>query len=711
MGVNYDDSSIGQLIGADRIRTRPASMLGSSSLDGAKHGFTEIYGNSLDEHSAGFGKQLDIKYYKDASVSVRDYGRGVPLGWNNNEKIRNWNWHTIYNELYAGGKYETNQEALSKIKDWSNFDATQFSYLYSVGLNGLGAASTQYTSEYFVVKSYRDGKCTSRSFERGIPLVNGKPFDMFTATQEEIESIPEEICDTDEPNGTFVHWKPDDSVFDGTDMGADWLFETCKDIAGVAGITLVFENECTGEKVTIQGGTLRDVVESHGGDSLVRNEDGDFVTLTGNNFTHGTIKVEGKPYIYVCECEVVISFTKSEIPHACYHNLVRMKDGMQYEGIRDALFAFLQERGRVEGLKISNKDYMDFFQVVVSTKSNYASFRNQTKDAVDDVFIYTIVKETVLDKLRVEFGKRNAALLKVVNQILEETRTRITTEAYREVVKKSAKIKKEKLPDKFASCDAYEQKRYSEVELWITEGDSAKGSVKDARSKAFQAVFAIRGKGLNVAKASIKKILENKEIRGIFRILGVGFDINVKGETLFDINDLKVGKIIIATDADEDGYQIRVLVFLIFYVLAPKLLTGGYVYIAESPRFGIDLTDGTRLYARNDAHRDQIKAEYGSRVKRIERYKGLGEVDAEVLRETTVAPEHRTLIPVTVDFNNETERELIDALFGADKYGQRKAIISAVLGSNVMDMIEDNALLLDEIEDSDIEDETEYEVV
>ena len=252
MGVNYDDSSIGQLIGADRIRTRPASMLGSSSLDGAKHGFTEIYGNSLDEHSAGFGKQLDIKYYKDASVSVRDYGRGVPLGWNNNEKIRNWNWHTIYNELYAGGKYETNQEALSKIKDWSNFDATQFSYLYSVGLNGLGAASTQYTSEYFVVKSYRDGKCTSRSFERGIPLVNGKPFDMFTATQEEIESIPEEICDTDEPNGTFVHWKPDDSVFDGTDMGADWLFETCKDIAGVAGITLVFENECTGEKVTIQ---------------------------------------------------------------------------------------------------------------------------------------------------------------------------------------------------------------------------------------------------------------------------------------------------------------------------------------------------------------------------------------------------------------------------------------------------------------------------
>lgn len=198
MSQVYDDSSIDQLLGAERIRKRPASMLGSSGLAGARHGFTEIYGNALDEHSAGYGNRLDVVYYKDGSISLRDYGRGVPLGWNDKDKIKNWNWHIIYNELYGGGKYETNQEALKAITDWDSFDPTAFNYLFSVGLNGLGAASTQYTSEFFEVKSYRDGKCTSRSFERGIPLVNGKQFDMFSATQEEIEAIPEEIVDTDE---------------------------------------------------------------------------------------------------------------------------------------------------------------------------------------------------------------------------------------------------------------------------------------------------------------------------------------------------------------------------------------------------------------------------------------------------------------------------------------------------------------------------------
>lgn len=711
MSVTYNDDSIEKLVGAERIRTRPASMLGSSKLAGSRHGFTEIYGNVLDEHTAGYGDKIVVKYYKDGSVSVRDYGRGVPLGWNNNPKIKNWNWHTIYNELYAGGKYNTNQEALSKVTDWSNFNATDFSYLYSVGLNGLGAASTQYTSRFFVVKSYRDGKCTSRSFERGIPLVNGEPFDMFSASQEEIEAIPEEICDTDEPNGTFIHWLPDDEVFDEIDMGGDWIFDTCKDISGVAGIKLIFENEKTGEKIVLEHGDLISLVKEHGGDSLIRDENDEVPVLTAHNFTHGTIKVEGKPFIFVCECDVVVSFTKSEVPHSCYHNMVKMNEGVQYDAIRDALYTFLSDRGRGEGLKINIKDYTDAFQIIVSTKSNYASFRGQTKDGVDDSFIYSIVRDTLLNKFQIEFGKRNPALLSVVDSILEETRTRIRTEEYRNIVKSSTKIKKEKLPDKFASCEAYEQKRYEEVELWITEGDSAKGAVKDARSRVFQAVFAIRGKGLNVAKASLKKILANKEIRGIFSILGVGFDINVKGETLFDIRDLKVGKIIIATDADEDGYQIRVLLFLVFYTLAPKLLTEGKVFIAESPRFGIDLTDGTRIYAMDDAHRDRIKQEYGGRVKRIERYKGLGEAGAEVLRDTTVNPANRTLVPVTVDLQNETERALIDALFGADKYNQRKAIISTVLGSNVMDMLEDNALLIGEIDDEEMEDETDYEVV
>lgn len=711
MSKTYDDSSIDQLLGAERIRRRPASMLGSSGLAGARHGFTEIYGNALDEKSAGFGTRLDVKYYADGSVSLRDYGRGVPLGWNNNDKIKNWNWHIIYNELYAGGKYDTNQEQLAKITDWNAFDPTAFNYLFSVGLNGLGAASTQYTSEFFEVRSYRNGKCTSRSFKRGIPLVNGEPFDMFSATQEEIEAIPEEIANSDEPDGTFIHWKPDDTVFEDINIGSDWLLDTCKDVAGVAGIELHFEDELTGKNIVIPAGTLKDIVIDHAGNSLITDEDDNPILLDCANFSHGKIKVEGKDFIYVCKCDISFGFTKSEVQPSCYHNSVKMISGRQYEAVQDALSAFMVERGRALGVKVDRKDYMDVLGVAVSTYSNHASFRNQTKDAVDDMFIYSIVKDTLLNKLQVEFGKGNPAVTEMVKRVIDEAVNRIQTEELRDIARKAAKVKKEKAPEKFVSCDAYEEKNWAEVELWITEGDSAAGSVKNARNSKFQAIYPIRGKGLNVAKAGIKKVLANKEIREIFAILGTGFDLNIRGEKFFNLDDLKVGKIIIATDADEDGYQIRVLLFLTFYKLAPQLITSGRVFIAETPRFGLDLTDGTRVYAKDDVMRDELIKKYAGRITRIARYKGLGEVDAEILRETTVHPATRNLVPVNCDLQNQVECDLIDALFGADKFNQRKSIISTVLGANVTDMLDDNALLLGEIEDSDIDDGIEYEEV
>lgn len=712
MSQVYDDSSIALLKGATRIRMRPASMLGSSGLAGARHGFTEIYGNALDEHAAGYGDRLDVRYHADGSISIRDYGRGVPLGWNDNEGVRNWNWHVIYNELYGGGKYNTNQEALAKITDWKTFDPKDFVYLFSVGLNGLGAASTQYTSKYFEVKSFRGGKCTSRSFRHGNPLVNGEEFDMFSAAQEDIEAIEEEICDTDEPDGTYVHWLPDDTVFDDINVGSDWLLDTCRDVAGVAGIELHFDDEISGKSLVIEAGTLKDVVIGHSGNAIVCDEDGEPAIFTSESQSHGKIKVEGKDFIYVCTCDIAFGFTKTEVQNSCYHNDVKMISGIQYEAINDAFSSFMQERGKQAGVKIDRKDYQGVLNVVVSTHSNYASFRNQTKDAVDDIFIYSTIKECLLNKLRIEYGKGTKALADLVNRVIEEALVRIQTEEYREMAKQTAKIKREAAPAKFVSCDAYEAKRYDEVELWITEGDSALGAVKSARNKVFQAVFPIRGKGLNVAKAQIKAIFKNAEIRKIFNILGTGFDLpNKKGERLFNMDDLKVGKIIFATDADEDGYQIRVLLFLTFYRLAPQLLRAGKIFIAETPRFGINLTDGTRVYARNDEARDKLIEQYRGRISSINRYKGLGEVNADILRETTVHPDTRTLIPLTVDFDNQTERDLIDALFGADKFGQRKSIISTILGANVADMLDDNALLIGEIEDSDIEEGIDYETV
>ena len=347
------------------------------------------------------------------------------------------------------------------------------------------------------------------------------------------------------------------------------------------------------------------------------------------------------------------------------------------------------------------------FGVIVSSYSNYASFRGQTKDGVDDTFIYTTIRDAILDKLNIEYGKGTTAIVDIVSKVVENANNRQALVEYSKALEQNKKIVREKAPEKFVSCEAYEKKRYDEVELWITEGDSAGGSVKNARSRVYQAIFPIRGKGLNVLKSSLDKILKNKEIREIFSILGTGMDISIKGcESTFDMSKLKVGKIIIATDADEDGYQIRVLLFLTFYKLAPELLRAGKIFIAETPRFRINFTDGTYVYAKNDAERDKIMASDSARIKSISRYKGLGEVNADILRETTVHPDTRNLVPLTCDFDNELERDLIDALFGADKYKQRKNIISTALNYSIDDIVDDEDILLIE-EQEDIEEEEE----
>ena len=685
-------------------------MLGSSGVAGARHGFTELYGNALDEKSAGYGNKLDVTYYKDGSMSIRDYGRGVPLGWNDKEDIKNWNWHVIYNELYGGGKYENHQDELQRIVDWNNFNPQDYNYLFSVGLNGLGAASTQYTSEFFHVKSFRDGKVTSRSFSKGIPLVNGEPFDMFKATQEEIEAIPEEIEDTDEPNGTYIHWKPDAEVFDSVDVKSEWILETCRDVAGVAGIELHFKDENTDTDIVIDGSNIHDMLKGNMGDNAVLDENEEPIIYDVHNFVHGNMKVEGKDFVYVGMCDVSFGFTKNLVDSKCFHNSVKMISGTQYDAITTAMTNFFKKEAKKVGLTLDRNDYENSMSFIVNSFSNYASFRNQTKDAVDDTFIYTMIYDAVFDFLNIEREKGNQYVLDAIERVMNEAELRQQIKAYERIRRETRKIKREKEPEKFVSCDAYEHKEYEKAELWITEGDSAKGSVKNARNKEFQAIYPIRGKGLNVTKASLDKILKNKEIREIFSLLGTGFDLPIKGEKTFNIDDLKFGKIIIATDADEDGYQIRVLLFLTFYKLAPQLITNGHVYIAETPRFMIDLISGGKLFAKNDKERDAIINRNRSNIQKISRFKGLGEVNKDILRETTVHPDSRNLIRLNCDLQNQTECDLIDALFGADKYKQRKAIISTVLGSDIKDMLDDNALMIQSIEDSDEFDDEDMDI-
>lgn len=768
MANQYNDSSIDLLVGADRIRRRPASMLGDNGLDGARHGFTEIYGNALDEVSSGFGDKLDVTYYENGAMSLRDYGRGVPLGWN--EAKNNYNWHIIYNELYGGGKYDNGQwylRSLDTWSDWSDSDTQllksiqdnlgvdlsevpadgvernfsditvkhventlylkvnnaswgmasweflnkRLNYLASVGLNGLGAASTQYTSEFFTVKSYRNGVCTEMSFKKGIPVINGEPLNVF-AKNYDMHEFPPKVYDTDEADGTFIYWKPDSDVFTSVDIGSDWLFETCRDIAHVAGINLNFEDKTTGKQETIDAGNLDTLVQDKFGKVLKIDDTTEEPTIfRTSKFSHGNIRVEGNPYVWVCKADISIGLITAKADNSCYHNSVKMKSGAQYDGIYYALTQFFNDISKSRGVKISNDDFENHFGVCVSSYSNYASFRNQTKDQVQDSFICTLVQDAVYEKLTMEYGRGNKQLMEVVDTVIERANERIALRELAKITKEATKVTKLREPDKFVTCKAYEKKKYDITELWITEGDSAAGSVKSARDKDFQSIFPIRGKGLNVLKASLDKILANQEIKNLFALLGTGFDLNLKNNNPFDISKLKFDKIIFATDADEDGYQIRVLLYLIFYKLAPQLLIDGHVYIAETPRFEIILTNGETVYALDDNGRDEMLTKYAGRVKKVNRFKGLGEVNADVLRKTTVVPESRNLIQLGCNFQNETERQFIDALFGADKFKQRKAILTSVLGGNVADLMNDNALLLEEIENADIEEDTEYEVV
>lgn len=713
---DYGEDSIDLLEGSERIRKRPASMLGNNDIRGAQHGVIEICGNATDEATAGFGDRLDFKVYKDGSISVRDHGRGVPLGWNESKK--SYNWHIIYNELYGGGKYETHQSKLQAIDEadaWDEFDSRSLNYLYSVGLNGLGAASTQYTSEFFDVVSIRtgdDGKNYryEMHFMEGCPIIDGRPVNVQKEGYD-LSNFVLETVETDEETGTFIHWKPDPTVFTDVNITPEWLFTYCEDVAYVAGLTLSFENEVTGEYKVIDAGDLSDLMNVRYGDDISEER----IIVVGNG--HGKTTVEGSPFIWVSEFEIILAPIVNENIednlYSCYHNTVKMKSGVQYQAISEAIYDLAYETARSQGVKITYDDCRYLYAVILSSYSNYASFRNQTKDEITDVFIFSMLRDAIYNKLKIEYSKGNKAVTDVIKRIIDNANMRVQLKEASKQIREITKMrnKPRELPEKFKTCREFTDKDYHRTELWITEGDSAGGAVLNARDSDFQAVLPIRGKSLNVFKASIAKILKNKEIRDIFTLLGTGIDINIKGEKLFDIDDLRFDKIVIATDGDVDGFQIRVLVFAILYRLAPKLLTEGHVFIAETPRFGITLSDGNKVYALTDTERDQLLQEYEGRVTHVARYKGLGEVDADILSETTVAVETRNLIPVTVDFNNDLECDLIDALFGADKKGQRKEILTTVLGSGLADDILENARLMATIDaDEDIDDGVEYEV-
>lgn len=688
----YDDNSISSLKGAERVRLRPEAILGSSGINGARHTVTEIVGNALDEVSAGYGDKIEIKLYKDGAVSVRDYGRGVPLGWN--EKEQRWNWDLVYNDLYSGGKYDDGQGYLQSIKDWSQITLNglidNVNYLFSIGLNGLGGSATQYSSKYFTVKSYKNGVCQEMQFEHGSPIWEG-----LSEYQ------------TNEVDGTFIKWKPDDKVFSDTDITAKWLIDTFSDTLQVAGVDFIFDDESTGEHIEVKGDGIIGIFERKVGYDLLKSastrEELENALYHCEGLTHGTMTVKGKVnQVYVCNAEVLFGFTKKLHNSVCYHNNIKMSGGVQYTAISQALSDFFTARGRERDIKIESDDYRGLMTFVVSTYSNFSDLHGQTKDSVHNQFIEDLIYDLVFNRLNTEYGKNNAEVRTTVDKVIENASIRIQTKELAKLQREQKRAQKRPKPAKFNSCRAYDRKDASIAELWITEGDSADGAVLNARNSDFQATLPIRGKALNVLKASIDKIVKNKEITEIFNIIETGMDLGLNDS--FDISKLRFDKIVFATDADEDGYQIRVLLFLIFYRLAPQLITEGHIYIAEPPLFQIKLNDNTVHYASTNEDRDKLLKKYAGRVKGVSRFKGLGEMDANILRETTINPETRIkFTQLKMDINDNLSRDIIDCLFGADKFKQRKKVLISILGEEVANMLEENALLFNEMEESDID--------
>lgn len=650
--VEYNDSSIKLLKGADRVRERVNVMFGSDDINGAFHSVVEVVGNSLDECRAGFGDKVEVTYDPGKRIIVKDYGRGVPMGWN--EKEGRYNWDLIFNEMYAGGKMDDSS-----------------AYKYSIGLNGLGAAATQYTSKVFDVTSYTKDSISKMHFEEGNPVG-------------EMQVEPNTTGET----GTTISWVVDESIFTSTDFTAQMFANYCETQAHISGVTIVFNDNIHNVHETYVGTTLHEYLSSKVG----KNEVDSFVI---KNETAG---IDAHQKNYKAECEIILMITDEMTPvRMFFHNTATMRNpnGFHHKAFKDVISDFFKEISKNEGIKIQERDYEDYLSCIISTYSNVTSFYNQTKDAVSSDFIYHLIYNTIKRKLDVEYAKHNESLMAFVKNVAVAAQARVRAkqieQAERQVKKQITGSKRVKA-EKFKDCA---EKQASKRELYIVEGDSALGACKLARDSKFQALIPVQGKILNCLKASIEKILENKVITDLTSTIGTGIDLGTSN--LFDISKLQFDKIIICTDADVDGFQIRVLLYTMFYRLMPELLRTGHVYIADTPLFEI-VTGKESHFAFNVEEKDKMLADFkqrGIRVTQINRSKGLGENTPQMMRQTTMLPESRRLIPLTIDIQDQIVRELSNVLFGNDYNNQRREFVKELLGVQLAELVDEIETLTD----------------
>jgi len=643
----YGDQSIVSLKGADRVRKRPAVIFGSDGLEGCEHSAFEIISNSVDEAREGYGDTIRITVFRDHSIEVEDFGRGVPLDWN--EKEGRYNWELVYCELYAGGKYNNNSDASS--------------YKYSLGLNGLGACATQYSSEYMSVRSYKDGKVFSIDFKKGEPVG---------------ELTVSELSKRERRTGTVTRWRPDLEVFTDIAIPLEYYLDMLKKQSVVnSGITFLLNYETdTGfeeHSFLYQNGIIDYVTELAGEGSLT-------APVIWSTETKGRDRDDKEEYTLKCDVSFCFSNTVNVIEY--YHNSSFLEHGGSPEkAVKSAFVSEIDKYLKATGKylknesKISFADIEDCLVLVTNSFSTQTSYENQTKKSITNSFIAEAMTAFLRHNLEIYFAEKPMEADKIAAQVLVNKRSREKAEVTRLDIKKklSGSMDVANRVEKFVNCRS---KDPTVRELYIVEGNSAMTSCKLGRAAEFQAIMPVRGKTLNCLKAPYDKIFKSEIITDLLKVIGCGVEIKgkVKGDIVaFSPESLRWDKIIICTDADKDGFQIRTLILTLFYRLLPTLIQMGKIYIAESPLYEITCKDDT-FFAYNEAEKLKILEKIGDNKYTIQRSKGLGENEPDMMWETTMNPATRRLIRVS-ETDAEQTALMFDTLLG-DNLPARKEFIT-----------------------------------
>ncbi len=640
----YGNDSITQLKGPDQVRLRPAVIFGSDGLEGCEHSVFEIISNSIDEAREGYGKKIVVTKFSDNSVEVQDFGRGAPVDFNNKEQ--QYNYVLLFEKLYAGGKYNTNNGG---------------DYEYSIGLNGLGLASTQFSSEYMDVEIKRDGFKYNLHFEKGFNIggLSKEPY-------------------TGKDTGTKIKWKPDLKVFTDINIPSDYFIDVLRRQAVVnAGIVFLFREQngarFSETEICYKNGITDYISEITGEETLTS-------VQTWQTERKGKDR-EDKPE-YKVKINAALCFSNKRQIKEYYHNSSWLEHGGAPEkAVRNAFVyqidSYIKQQNKYSKneSKITFQDVEECLALVISSFSTLTSYENQTKKSITNKFIQEAMTDFFKHQLEIYFIENKAEADKIAEQVLINKRSRERSEKERINIKNTLQTKGSDMVNrvqKFVDCRS---KDPSEREVFIVEGDSALGSCKLARDANFQAIMPVRGKILNCLKSEYDKIFKSEIITDLIRVLGCGVEVKSKANkdlSTFSLENLRWNKVIICTDADVDGFHIRTLILTMIYRLMPTLITEGKVFIAETPLYEIN-TKEKPYFAYDEKEKADILELISGQKYTIQRSKGLGENQPDMMNLTTMNPETRRLIRVLPEDAEQTA-QMFDMLLGDNLQGRKEYI-------------------------------------